>query len=229
MKKLRDGKLTAAIGASRSGKTQYVLDQIRGRKRVMIWDVEEQYTEEALGCQVHRAHSQKQLIHLVKTLRHYAGVIAFTGKLDDYDFFCKAAFSWVKTGKSAGVYSCVVLEETADVTSPGKAPEGHGILIRRGLKYACDIFAITQRPAESDKTTVGNASIIHCCRVGLPRDVKYMSEFLDVPQETIKGLVADRKAGRFEYVHRDLEEQKMHMGELTFSNDKPNFKAIKPL
>ncbi len=216
--KIKSGKLFALVGRSRSGKTQKALALIQGIPCVLVWDVEEQYENVT-----HRATSQGQLVKLVKQCAGKRAVIGFTGNLSDFNFFCKTAFWFVRKCGEMGKKSGVVFEETADVTSPNKAPEHYGIILRRGLKYGCDLFAITQRPAESDKTSVGNASIVHICAIKLPIDRKYMSDMTGVPLERIRGLVADQDNGKFDYLTVDDNSSTYDAGQLTFPNNKPKF------
>jgi hypothetical protein len=65
------------------------------------------------------------------------------------------------------------------------------------LGYGARIFAITQRPAESDKTALGNASLIHCHRMATADDALYMSKLLRVPQEQVDAL------SNYEWIERD--------------------------
>lgn len=218
---VKDGRLRVAVGASRSGKTAWVSAQTAMARRVMIWDVEGQYPAQ------HRAGTIAELARLVIGLAGKPGRIAYTGNLRDFPDFCRVAFEWVKSQRAAGQQSVVIIEETSDVTSPGKAPDGYGVLIRRGLKYGADIYAISQRPAESDKTTFGNAGFIHCCRLALPRDQRYMAEFMACTPDQLAALKVDRTAGRWDYLQHDLETGALTAGVMEIRAGKPVFRAVK--
>jgi hypothetical protein len=50
-----------------------------------------------------------------------------------------------------------------------------------GLGFGCQIYAITQRPQESDKTAYGNATVLHCHQLANPADCRYVARnFLPV-------------------------------------------------
>src|SRR5262249_46537290 len=106
--------------------------------------------------------------------------------------------------------SCVVVEELADVTNVGKAPAGWGEMVREGRHYAGDIYALTQRPQESDKTVAGNCDIIHSGRQSFPGDRKQMAEYLDVPVDQF------RKLKNLDYIERNMRTQELSCGVLTF-------------
>ncbi|MCA1809384.1 MAG: hypothetical protein LC725_08050 [Lentisphaerae bacterium] len=225
---MREGKLYAVTGASRSGKSAWTKHRLADYSRVLIWDVKGEYQ----GV-TYRPTTKTELAQCIKTLAGKPGAVAYTaGKLADFDYFCRAAQMWIKTHYLAGQRCALVIEETADVTSPSKAPEAYGILLRRYLAYGVDMFAITQRPAESDKTSIGNASQVHICRMTLDRDRKAVAANCGVPLDAIAGLIADQDAGRFDYINADLGAGKWRAGTLTWANNRPKFTpkgAAKPI
>lgn len=193
-----DGSLYVAVGASRSGKTAWVKQQLKKYGAVLVWDVEEMYKGR-------RARTQKQLIALVEKLANGENFTAcYTGPLTDFDYWSKCAFYLAKARQNNPAGLAVVAEELADVTTPGKAPEAWGVLVRRGLKRGVDIYAITQRPSESDKTIMGNASVIHCCGLQRANDRKYMAQEMDVPVAELQSLIRDSQNSRVEYLHKDM-------------------------
>ena len=118
------------------------------------------------------------------------------------------------------------------MTNPGKAPEHYGMILRKALSSGVDIYAITQRPAESDKTAIGNASVVHVCRMQLDRDRKAVARDTGIPLAAIEMLRADKEKGRFDYIHADTGVGKYQTGCLTFSRGRPIFKDnrdLKPL
>lgn len=220
------GRLWSLNGSSRSGKTQKALREISQRRHVLIWDVEGAYKVD------YRAANLTDLMQLVRQHGGKKCTIGYTGKLADFGGFAKVAWWYVRRNFQLGKQSAVVFEETSDVTSPAKAPEDYGIILRRGLKYGADLFAISQRPAESDKTSVGNASMVHVCRLNLPIDRKYMASMTGVPQAIIDGLRSDQDRGIFDYVTVDTGRREYWTGTLTFPGGKPRFtdsKDKKPL
>ena len=201
---MTDGTLTVAVGASRSGKTAWVKQQLAAYPLQIVWDVESQYAE---GRTV--ASNRRALLDCVKVAAQKPLRNAYvTPSLDDFGFFADCAWWLIRATKQR---AAVVAEELADVTTPGKAPDAWGILIRRGLKYGADIYAITQRPSESDKTVMGNASVIHCCALQRAGDRKYMAAELDVPLNDLK-----LNRGALEYLHKDMRSGKTTRGRLTF-------------
>lgn len=198
-RKRRDGLLVLTVGASGSGKTAWVNRQTAKARRLLAWDIEGQHTA---GAEVVRSRVRLAEIANDPGPGRYAYIPA---SVRDFDFWARCAFLWVR--RAPGV---VVAEELADVTTPGKAPDGWGMLVRRGRKYGADIYAITQRPAESDKTAVGNAAIIHCCRMSRAQDRRYMAAEMDLQEREIAGLKG------LDWVEKDMRTGKVRRGTLRF-------------
>jgi len=168
--------ITVVCGSSGSGKSAWVKKQIKVKPRVIVWDVDEEYTNEK-GFEA--VTSKRDLLRLVKSRKK--GRFAYVPKnLGEFDFWCKVAFAWGNC--------TAIAEETADVTTPAKAPEGWGVLVRRGRKRGISIIGVSQRPAESDKTIIGNASLIHCGMLKRPQDRKYMALEMDVDKSVLDSL-----------------------------------------
>lgn len=196
-----DGDLFYICGSSRNGKTAYTKQLIMEFVRVLVWDIEGEFGR-LPGFKIIR--KPKELLDTLQKTKG-PGKIVYQGSLRDYSFFCKCALAWGDQSPCA-----VVLEETSDVTSPGKAPDGHGQLIRKGLKRGINIFAITQRPAESDKTTIGNATFIITFYLTRADDQKYVAREMNITQDKIETL------RKLEFMKKDVVNRKVTKGKLQF-------------
>lgn len=138
--------------------------------------------------------------------------VAYVGPVDPEHFetFCRLAWVWIRIRRG----NHLVIEELSDVTSPGKAPRSWGEICRKNRYQGGLVFAITQRPAESDKTILGNCALIHCGRMNTKRDRLYMAEVLDVPVEDVLGLQD------LDYIHRDMRSHACHRGRVHSPNVK---------
>ncbi len=85
-------------------------------------------------------------------------------------------------------------------------------LIRKGrARGLAPIFAITQRPAESDKTALGNATIIRCDRLNRAADRHMIAAKMDVSTNVLAKLVP------LDYVMKDMNTNKVLKGNITSS------------
>lgn len=178
-----DGKLYAVAGAARSGKTAWVSQRVAGVSRLLVWDYKSEWY---VRYRCRRVQSIHELAALVRPGAPPAR-LAFcpTTGMDakSFDQWCRLAFVWLRADMGT-----LVVEETASVTSPAKAPPGWGNILRMALGFGCDIYAITQRPAESDKTSFGNASVLHTHRLARSADRKFMAQEMDVELARISAL-----------------------------------------
>lgn len=184
----KNGDMTFVMGRSRSGKTQYVIRMIAKlkAKRILAWDPDSQF------CELPGFKRVESLAELLSILRKTPGKakLAYQVKSNkDFDAFCKLAFNWNLLNPCA-----VIAEEVADVVSPGKASNGWGILIRRGRKYGVDVFALTQRPQETDKSTLGNCSKMVFFAPNTQMDRDYLVKNIglaesDIPTENLHYLI----------------------------------------
>lgn len=167
-------KLVYVAGASGSGKSAWVKRQIARRSRVLVWDIEHEYSGTII---TNPADLVRTLIQAKK------GTFVFRPSSADVKAFtvwALAAFEWG---------NCVAVgEELAAVTSPGKAPRGWHSLVTRGRKRGITVIGVTQRPAEADKTLLGNATLIHCGRLRRDADRRAMAAEMDIPVTDIAGL-----------------------------------------
>jgi len=173
----KEAKITVVTGSSGSGKSAWVKqqDEVKKASRLVVWDIDDEY------AQVPQIKTYTTISALAAALaKNKKGRFRYVGGFSHFGNFCRAVFAWGNC--------TAVIEELADVTSPGKAPDGWGQLVRRGRKRGITIYAVTQRPAESDKTIMGNASLIHCGRMQKQTDQKYMSGEMNIHFEKIQAL-----------------------------------------
>lgn len=163
-----DGRRIYVTGASGSGKTTWTKQATADAARLLVWDVEGQWHDVAQPVE--------EGAELVRLLLDPDGPprLAFVPRsLSSFDWWARVAFSAGRLPGRAPL--AVVAEETADVTHPGKAPDGWGVLIRRGRKWGIDVYGLTQRPAESDKTLLGNASLVWVGHLPSSADRRYVA------------------------------------------------------
>lgn len=201
--KTNDGRLIVVSGASRCGKSTQVANEVKTARRVVAWDPEAQWCEQS-GFR--KISNRRELLQAIKTPGFMRLAYVAGGKLaEEFDFLCKAAMA-------AGRHIAPLIyigEELADVSTPGKAPDGWGILVRRGLKRGITIYAISQRWAEADKTAIGNASE-YLTFMPRPKDVKYVSGFTGLPVEELNSIAP------FEYIRLDPVTKEKERKKLRF-------------
>lgn len=180
--KTSDGRLIVVGGASRSGKSAYVVKRVRPERRVIAWDPEDQWAQ-LPGFR--RVTSRMDLLAACQTTGHARIAFVAGGDLvGAFNFWAGVVMFW---GRYRG--PCVAIaEEVADVTTTAKAPGNWGILLRRGLKRGITIFAISQRWSEADKTAMGNASEFVLFRMASADDVRYLTKKTRVPADALEGL-----------------------------------------
>lgn len=202
--KTKDGRLYVVSGASRSGKTAWVRQMVQGEARVFLWDPEAQWCELPGWT---KATSRAQLTaHAASHGPRKVAYVVGSSLADNFDHFascCMYAGRWVEP-------VAVVAEELADVTTTAKAPPAWGILVRRGLKRGINIYAISQRWSEADKTAFGNASDFVIFRASSMADVRYIAGRTKLEAEEISRLKP------LEFVHLDAYTGNKKADVLTF-------------
>lgn len=217
-----DGEAFLVCGSRGSGKSGWTRQQCEGAERLLVWDSVGEWSRDGIVTPVDTITELQLLIKADAAnpgpFRYgYTGPIRVEWKEDGrsrsveyFPPFCKLAFVWMK----AAPRGVLVVEELSDVTSPGKAPQGWGEIVRKGRHYSGSIYGLTQRPAESDKTLAGNADVIHCGRLSFPTDRKTLAEYLDVPVDQVTELPS------LHWIERDMRTRELRTGKLTFGRKK---------
>lgn len=202
--KTQDGRLYVIAGASRSGKTAWTRKQTAKVRRAFAWDPEDQWAQLPGWTKV---TTRKQLLAAMQKPGPQRVAYVAGGKLaEEFDFFagcCMYAGRYVEPLD-------VIAEELADVTTPSKAPGNWGILLRRGLKRGINLWCISQRWSEADKTAVGNASDFVVFRQSSGDDVAYLARKTGIEAERIAGMKP------LEYVIKDALTGEVVAGKLRF-------------
>ena len=102
----------------------------------------------------------------------------------------------------------IVADETAGVTHPGKAPPGWHRLLAQGMELGISIMAITQSPAESDKTAMRNASLIRSYALRLPTDRAAMARYIGCDAADLGRM------SPLHYIERDMATGAISRGKL---------------
>lgn len=177
--KTNDGRLIVVGGASRSGKTAWVKKATARSRRVFAWDPESQWCE-LRGWR--KVTSRAELLKLAQTPGAMKVAYVAGGDLaGEFNFWAGCVMYSTRYVEPTDA----VAEELADVTTPSKAPGNWGVLLRRGLKRGANIYALSQRWQEADKTAMGNALLFILFRQNGPEAAKYLSRKTGVPADQI--------------------------------------------
>lgn len=207
-----DGRLVFSIGASRSGKSKYVFTQVRKARRLFVWDFSGEYAAQ-FGLEV--VTQRTVVARLARAtgparLAYQPGAI----KKGEFDFFCRCAFNWLRQD-----ISTIVIEELAFSTNSVKAVGYWGLIVSQGLKFGPHIYTTVQRAQETDKSVLGNASVINICRPNTIDDARYISKkfglaLSDIPDADCEMLQR----------HKD---RRLIKSKLVFVNNTPALRTIK--
>ncbi len=167
-----DGKLIFSIGATGSGKSSFVISQVRTAKRLLVWDVEGEYSAND-KMHMETIEGKDALFARLKRATGRARIAYHPRNLKEFDFFCRCAFNWSRMTQAN-----IVCEELAASTNAVKAGGYWGVLVSRGRKYGTTVYAVAQRGQEVDKSLMGNASIINICRPNTEKDAAYITDML---------------------------------------------------
>jgi hypothetical protein len=184
-----------------------LLQQTRDAHRLLVWDAMKEWTREGRIAPVASLQDLHGLV--VQDIRAPAAVFRYgwVGPVNQHYFGCFCALAWPWMRRRPGV---LVVEELADVTSPGKAPGAWGNIVREGRHTGSDIYAATQRPTESDSTIAGNCDVMHCGRQSFPRDRRTIADYLAVPVAEVASLQ------NLEFIERDMRTGRITRGRLAF-------------
>lgn len=217
--KTQDGRLYVIAGASRSGKTAWVVRSIKGQARLLAWDPENQWADLPGWSKV---TTRRELMAAAKTPGPLKVAYVAGGNMTaEFNYWAACV---MYAGRYVGPLSAIA-EELADVTTPSKAPGDWGILLRRGLKRGITIYAISQRWAEADKTAVGNASNFVCFSMSSGDDVAYMARKTGVSVAELGGLKKEFWPGTMDvketfFLEKDIWAQKITRSSLKFPRRK---------
>lgn len=167
----------AVFGGRGTGKTAFVKQELAryGAPRMVIWDFKNDPSLEGVGQPV---PSLPALIRAMKADRfqlrylvnHHGDIQA------QFELFCAACFE-------AGCLLMFV-DELPEVTKANRAPPAWRRCVNVGRDYRdasgrrkwLAIVGAGQRPAECDKSFIGNADIIHTGRLGHMDDAREMAK-----------------------------------------------------
>lgn len=187
---MADGKTTIVTGASRSGKTYFVTREMMKRRRVVLYDPKAHPKEWPEFITTRKSKTLGQLIFAQenKPFKIRVG----DSSLKEFDEFCYWVTKFARTRHGVGLV--VIVDELAAVTGPAKAPKPWGDMVRTLKGFGVDLYAITQRPAESDKTCFGNADRFVSFYMTRKNDRKNMASEMNIEQSIIDNLPVQLKA-----------------------------------
>lgn len=201
----------AVAGSTGSGKSTFVKKVIikpalARVPRLMVFDPKNEYGDKDRffsGCEI-SATSPAELASKLKDKLDKpfkARLIGVTR--DDFEAWARLAFA---------MGSCIALaEELGAFTSPGKASPNWHRLISQGRakgEYGIQVIGITQSPAESDKTLIRNATLIHTGRLTRAGDREYMAKEMDIDSSEIAALKD------LEYIQRNMQNHEIYKGKI---------------
>jgi len=191
-------------GTTRSGKTTSVLQHTANDTRLIVFDYAGRDWPN-YNCE--RIDGLAALCPRLLEVREGPARISYRGDLDSKHFgqWASIALAWAQFAPVT-----IVAEELADVVHPGKAPSGWGELVRGGLAYGVKIYAITQRPQETDKSIFGNATTVRIFRTGHIDDADYIARRTGIPSADINALK------KLEYFEKDIDDGQIRREILTF-------------
>lgn len=189
-----DGVLHYVTGSMGSGKTTLVRQAVAPAPRLLAWDGKGIDWGARERCRVVGPHELRRALFAPAGRFSYRVPVS----RESFDVFCRLAWVWGRF-----LPSVIVVDEIADVTNPGKAPQAWGEIARKIRAFGTDVYVTTQRPQECDKTAQGNAMLFHAGLMADADDQAYVARRLmgGVPVADVERLAP------LEFLERDVRKR----------------------
>lgn len=175
--------IRCVLGAPGTGKSHYTKAEMHKARRLLVWDLEDEYTEieavtvQDLARRLHRAGAGAFQVRVIPSTDAAKRMVEF-------DLVCRAVMA---VGKVT-----FVAEELRFVTQPSKAPAGWAAITLRGRKRGVKVIGTSQRPASIDKDFLGSATLIRCGALNYPEDRKAVAAVCGIDPAEIEKLEGHR-------------------------------------
>lgn len=222
MSRNRQAEVIAVLGASGSGKTSYVMQELKrlNPARLVVWDTKGEFAREGYAVAV------QSISEAIRRMRSPEFRIAFqpSGDADkmkrDFALLTEACF-FAKN-------LVLVAEELSDVTQPQHAAAGWRKCTSQGRTEGLTIYGLSQHPANLDKHFFGNCSKVRTGRLNFEAHLRTIANCLGVDKKQIANLRP------LEYIERDMVAGVNVSGVLSFDvakkpkpQNKPEAKTAK--
>lgn len=206
--RLNKAEVYCVLGASGSGKTSWVMQELRRKKpkRLLIWDTKGEFASEGYALAVDTLSEVVQSVAAAGKVGAFA--ISYRPRGDEkkikaqFDLFCELAFQAKKLS--------FVAEELADVTTASHACAGWRRVSSQGRTEGLTVYGLSQHPASIDKHFFGNASLVRSGRLNFDSHVKAVANVLGVPPDEIRAMRP------LDWVARDMNSGVLTRGKITF-------------
>lgn len=197
------------LGASGSGKTTYVMQELRRTKpkRLLVWDTKGEFAEEGYAATVATLGELLSLLAAAGKTAPFA--LAYRPAGDEkqmraqFNLFCK--FAYAAKGLT------VVAEELADVTTASYAVEGWRRLSSQGRSEGVRIYGMSQQPASIDKHFYGNVAKVRTGRLNFDNHIRTVSNAIGVPASEVRDLLP------MMWIEKDMNSGAISRGTIIYS------------
>lgn len=181
-------KVVGAFGARGTGKTAWLMQQLKAEPALAIWDYKHDPRMSTWGKGFHSLPAFIQSLKNQKFVSRYM-VNRSASVEEQFTLFCKSTF---QRGCMA-----IFIDELPAVTRANKAPEAWRECVNIGREYRTkdsdtikwlSIYATAQRPSECDKSFISNLDLVHTGRLSFANDAKVMSQSIGAPAADVMAL-----------------------------------------
>ena len=203
---------------SEMGKGVWLKQVLRAERpaRLLIWDTNDEY--DGIATRVGSLGSLVQAIALPSfSLRYVPRARKDKDLRAEFEAWCTIVYH--------AVGASIVVEELADVTTPGWAPPAWRKLNTRGRHHqGLTIYFMSQSPAWIDKASLGNATHMHVGYLGEPAHRKAAAAHMACSPEDINALQ------QFEFIEYVKATKERTAGRVSIPGvaRKPRAKAVRP-
>lgn len=198
--------INGIIGASGSGKTSFVMNEIKRRRprRLLVWDTKGEFAREGYGQAV---TNTAEVIKVIKAAgAKGAFKICYRPRGDSADM--KKQFNLICLAAFYAKDVFYVAEELSDVTSASHAVDGWRKVTTQGRTEGVIIFGLSQSPAQIDKNFFGNCSRVRTGRLNFDSHIKAMANCMSCGHDDIRNLLAGQ------YIERDMNTGQVKRGKV---------------
>lgn len=184
----RENEIITILGKKGGGKTSIAANLTNSLTRLIIFDYNREYEKGLIVTEPTQLVQQLQ--------KYYQSSFRMIYRPDDsllidehFDGFAKIAYAMSN-------YT-VVIEEIDLIASAGFMPEGLHKIVNYGRHKGINVIGLSRRAFKVPRDLTSNSDrVIVAGPMNEPRDIKYLSEFMDTAEaEKVRGLKRDEGKG----------------------------------